>query len=288
MEGKSLPGKRHEDAEVAAALESQDLSVRAALELEFRHGRSLTEIAHLSGVDDRGLAGMRERGLDAVAEELGLRGPEARVEAARRLERALGTGTAPAELPPPAPEVEPHRPAASPSSPTADRRAPRWPLLAAAAILVVTAVVVIAAATGGDEDDPRVPVDSSRGDGNGSPTPAPVEAQLAPLPGTPGEGAARITVLPAPSGGGRVELRLDGLPDPDGEYRAWLFNSVIGSRALGSASSGSATIEAELPRNALDYEFLDVSIQSPGERAHSGESVFRAPLAELLGEGGSG
>jgi hypothetical protein len=63
----------------------------------------------------------------------------------------------------------------------------------------------------------------------------------------------------------------------------WLYNSVIGARSLGSARSGTISIDAKLPERITRYRFVDISFEPADRNAnHSGRSLLRVPTAELL------
>ena len=79
----------------------------------------------------------------------------------------------------------------------------------------------------------------------------------------------------------KIEIKLTGLAAPEGEYRGWLYNSVIDSRTLGRARSGDGVISATLPEGWQDYGFIDLSVQEPESIAHSGRSVARIAIADL-------
>ena len=79
----------------------------------------------------------------------------------------------------------------------------------------------------------------------------------------------------------KIEITLNGLAAPDGEYRGWLYNSVIDSRTLGRARTGDGVISATLPEGWQDFGFIDLSIQRPQSTAHSGRSVARIAVGDL-------
>ena len=109
--------------------------------------------------------------------------------------------------------------------------------------------------------------------------------------------AGPVAMEPVPGadlGGGEVQIsmsgsaarpeltiQLDGLPEPEGEYRGWLYDSVIDSRSLGRARSGDGVIAATLPEDWERYPFLDLSIQELDSIVHSGESIARIPVSDL-------
>ena len=66
-----------------------------------------------------------------------------------------------------------------------------------------------------------------------------------------------------------------------GEYRVWLFNTIIDARALGVARPDH-TLEVPLPPSFRRYRFVDVSRQPAGAGgAHPGLSVLRASTRGL-------
>jgi hypothetical protein len=104
---------------------------------------------------------------------------------------------------------------------------------------------------------------------------------MEPVPGADlggGEVAVSITGSAAQP---EIEIQLEGLPEPEGEYRGWLYDSVIDSRSLGRARSGDGVITATLPDDWERYPFLDFSIQEPDSIVHSGESIARIPVSDL-------
>jgi hypothetical protein len=73
----------------------------------------------------------------------------------------------------------------------------------------------------------------------------------------------------------RLRLTVRGLPRRRrGHYEAWLYTTVLESRALGRVRSGR-TETYRLPSGAGRFRFIDVSFQPPGEVNHSGESRLR-------------
>ena len=99
-----------------------------------------------------------------------------------------------------------------------------------------------------------------------------------PLPGMPDRGTASVSV-----DGNNITVELKGMPEPNGAYELWLYNTLIGAHSLGTADSGNATISAQLPADAKDFRYLDLSRESgPDDRVHSGISIRRTALAPLL------
>ena len=172
---------------------------------------------------------------------------------------------------------------AKPPSEGSNRR-----LLALLAIGAVIIVLLIVLTSGGSDDTsgggtPPVASTTTKGSdkptkgsdnptkGSDNPTSASVSMQM--LPGVKSSGMIEVTMGGDPAAP-ELDMKLQGLPDPKGEYRAWLYKSVIDSRSLGRARKGDGEIIATLPKGWQNYPFIDVSIQKPGSIAHSGESVF--------------
>jgi hypothetical protein len=153
-------------------------------------------------------------------------------------------------------------------------------LLALAAAVVVLFIVITSggsddATTGGAATATKSNTKGSKGD---KPTSDAVTMQM--LPGVDVAGSIDVTMSGDPATPD-LDMKLDGLPDPDGEYRAWLYKSVIDSRSLGRARKGDGEVKVTLPEGWQDYPFVDVSVQDPGSIAHSGKSISRISTADL-------
>ena len=157
-------------------------------------------------------------------------------------------------------------------------------------------VVVLFLADSGDEPAERTVAEQGAPEPAAEPEPpaeqpsaepAPASAgELAPLPGAPSEGVA-VVGISEQEGERSVTVELEGLSDPGDVYGLWLFTSLIDSQPLGTTDSGDGTISAALPDDAESYVWLDLSLEeSDDDQLHSGRSVRRAPLAELLEAGG--
>ena len=170
--------------------------------------------------------------------------------------------------------------------------------LALAAALVVAVILIVSIGTGDSSDsqpelasETSQPIPGEEGAGGetggqaqeppdpGGEEPA-APAEMVPLAGAEAAGGAMATLSDS-SSRPQLELALEGFPDPDGEYRAWLYNSVIDSVPLGSTEAGDGAIRARLPDGWEDFSFVDVSIQQDGSEAHSGRSVARVATADL-------
>lgn len=120
--------------------------------------------------------------------------------------------------------------------------------------------------------------DEAAGEATGDP-PA---VEMIPMDGAVSPGDVMAAVAPGEAGGSpTLTVALDGLPNPKGEYRAWLYASVIDSLPLAATKRGDGTIRASLPEDWERFPFVDVSIQQAGERAHSGRSVARIATQDL-------
>jgi hypothetical protein len=181
-----------------------------------------------------------------------------------------------------APEPAPPPPAVRHRLPRARRRRPRLAvLLPLLAVGLLAGVVVALTGGGGDEGTsqsaPAPAAEQPAPTAKPAPTPAPAptrRVRLAPLAGATARGTATIA-------GGRLTLRLRGLPDPQGgAYEVWLYDSVMDARPLGRLRDGR--LDVRLPADAERYRYLDVSLEPADDNPnHSGQSVLRAPLAEL-------
>lgn len=183
-----------------------------------------------------------------------------------------------------------------PAAPDEPRGPSRTVLLVVMAIAAVALVVVIVIAAWGASDDGSGPdgaagTAASRpgeegpgratpGEGDGEPTGAQGAVAMAPAPGAKLVGEVRATVS-AKASRPMLTVELTGLPHPAGEYRAWLYDSVIDSIPLGASESGDGRILARLPAGWERYSFVDLSEQAAGETPHSGRSVARIPTADL-------
>lgn len=269
---------------LAPALQRLDPERRALLELSFRRGVADEDIAGLLGVEAGEVHRRCHEGVRLLSVELRLEEPAERERLAERL-RALpaeawrvpaGAGGGDAARPPgPAAEA----PAAT--RPTRGRR--RSGLFAALALVVVIAGVTVVVADddeAGDErrtEGPASPPGAGAGGDDGAPGPA---AQLRLVAGGRGRGTVRLV---SDGSEARLLLRVRGLPAPRaGTYVIWLYNSVGDARPIGGSKRGSFQLDTRLGEGVDRYRYLDISLEPPeGNRAHSGASVLRVPLARL-------
>jgi hypothetical protein len=293
------------------ALGDLDPGNRALLDLSLRRGVSDVEIGELLRKEPTDVARGRDAVLELLADALDVAGPDRRERVREAVAALPDEAWRPATPPPPPPPP----PAASPPPPS-ERVAPREPLkpdldlppvdrdrgdelyfeptprrsrrsrrgglLLVLALLAVLGAVLALILSGGDDD----------GSNESGSQPAPKQDQPAPAPDGRG---ARLAALPGGRGEGRLvvtdegaTITLRGLPEPDGAYHVWLYDSVVDAKSLGTITEGSGKLEVQLPADARRYVFLDVSLEpADGNPNHSGDSVLRAPLRDLL-RGGSG
>jgi anti-sigma-K factor RskA len=297
-----------------AALGDLDPGNRALLDLSLRRGVSDAEIGELLRKDPADVARGRDAVLELLCDALDVGGHDRR-ERVRQAVAALPDdawrpGVATTPVPPPAPpipsadeepdveeepEPEPLRPLpprdpdrAATSRELDDRlyfepeprgsRRTAWLLiLGGVAVLGVLLALLL---SGGDDDDSNEsgsqPAPAQNGE---APAPAGDTAKLSPIGGGRGEGTVSVTDEGA-------TITIKGLPNPaPGSYQVWLYNSIVDAKSLGTFPSGSGRLEVSLPSDASKYRFLDVS-REPDEANpnHSGVSVMRAPLGDLLRE----
>ena len=285
-----------------AAIGDLDPGNRALLDLSLRRGVSDAEIGELLRKEPAEVARGRDAVLELLADALDVGGHDRR----ERVRAAV------AELPDdawhapaaPSPAAPPPRPPAPPAAPPGERereravtarelddehrfepespkRSRRAGLLALLGLLAVVVALIAVLSGGDDEDEPE----GSSANGSppaqngGGPAPEGSTQELAPVGG--GRGSGTITVTDE---GATITIR--GLPDPKGDvYGVWLYDSIVRAKSLGALEDGSGKIAVVLPPDARSYRFLDVSLEpDDGNPNHSGDSVMRAPLGELLAE----
>ena len=198
----------------------------------------------------------------------------------------------PTPKPFPSPRAKPQPKPKKPKAPKAPKK-PKAPkaegeggsnrrLIALLALAAVAVVLFIVISSGGSDDAtggaaPATPSNTTPSKG-GKGSSDSLTMQM--LPGVDIAGSIEVTMSGDPATPD-MDMKLEGLPDPDGEYRAWLYNSVIDSRSLGKARKGDGEVKVTLPEGWDDYKFIDVSVQDPGSIAHSGKSISRISTADL-------
>lgn len=292
------------------ALGDLDPGNRALLDLSLRRGVSDAEIGELLHKDATEVARGRDAVLELLADALDVAGPDRRERVRQAVAALPDEAWRPAPPPPPS---APPRPAArkpppppppprdpvvtdkprdrepdfSPAARERDdelyfgpepRRPRRGGLLLILALLAVLGAVLALILSGGDDDGSNESGSQPAPKQDNKPAPAPDgrSARLSALPGGRGEGRLVVT-----DGGATITLR--GLAKPDGAYQVWLYDNVVNAESLGTITEGSGRLEVQLPADARRYRFLDVSLEpADGNPNHSGDSVLRAPLGELL------
>lgn len=284
-----------------AAIGDLDPGNRALLDLSLRRGVSDAEIGELLRKEPNDVARGRDAVLELLADALDVGGHDRRErvrEAVAGLpDEAWAAPTAAAPAPPSLPEEpedlededeeeeeEPLGPATPPARVFENEFKPAPPpkrsrngaVLAILGVVAVIIALIFILAGGDDEPD--------GGGGDGSPAaqnggPAGDTQDLAPVNGKRGSGTVEVT-----DDGATITIR--GLPDPKGGvYGIWLYSNVVRAEQLGTLPDGSGELDVRLPGDASEYRFLDVSLEpDDGNPNHSGDSVLRAPLGQLLAE----
>jgi len=292
------------------AIGDLDPGNRALLDLSLRRGVSDAEIGELLRKQPTDVARGRDAVLELLADALEVNGHDRR-ERVREAVAALPDDAwqVRAPAPPPAPG-EPEKPADERDDDEDEddgedrsdrdravaarelddelhfepegRRSRRTGLLALLGLAAVIIALILLLSSGGDDDD-----DSGTSQGSGSqptqdggpgPQPEGNSQKLTPLGNGKGEGMVTVT-----DEGATVVVR--GLPKPDGSYQVWLYNDIVDAQSLGTITGGSGKLEVKLPPEARDYKFVDVSSEpADANPNHSGASVLRAPLRELLND----
>jgi hypothetical protein len=286
------------------ALADLDPGNRALLDLSLRRGVSDAEIGELLRKDPTDVARGRDAVLELLCDALEVGGHDRR-DRVRQAVAALpddawrpAAARAAATPPPPEPERAPEP--AAPKAPPRDldraaaarelddrlyfepeergsRRTVWLLILGGIAVLGVLLALLL---SGGDDDGSNEsgsqPTPSQNGPG---PAPEGDTAKLSPIGGGRGEGTVAVT-----DEGATITIR--DLPNPaPGSYQVWLYNSIVDAKSLGTFPTGSGKLDVELPSDASNYQFLDVSREPDDANPnHSGASVMRAPLGDLLSE----
>lgn len=290
----------------ATRIESLDPESRAIVELSIGRGFGDEDLAGMLGMSAERVGERRERAL----EHLGARTARDRDAIADTLR---GNGAGAATGPPKGAPVE----AAEPSAARAERSPRRRALVLAilGGLLVAVAIGVTVALAGGEsEPEPissgEAEQDAPAGDPQAEEAPGdepppeeePADETPPEEPPADGGGAPEAVRLQPPAGGearGTVELLpaegerprrllLDvrglGPTRRAGGYAIWLYDSVSEARMIAGSTRGRLRGQIRLPRGADRYRFLDVSYEpADGNDNHSGASLLRVPLDEVLG-----
>ena len=281
-----------------AALADLDPGNRALLDLSLRRGVSDAEIGELLRKEPADVARGRDAVLELLADALEVDGHDRR-DRVRQAVAALpddawnARGAGPAVPSPPGPK--PHRPLPERDPDRAavarelddelyfqpePQRSRRSGVLAVLGLLAVLGALLALILSGGDDDgDSNESGSQPAPKQGGGPSPAPEgdSARLAALVGGPGKGTVSIT-----DDGATISIR--GLANPSpGTYQVWLYDSIVRAKSLGTIQGGKGTIDVQLPPDAGKYKYLDVSHEPDDANPnHSGDSVMRAPLEDLL------
>jgi hypothetical protein len=194
----------------------------------------------------------------------------------------------------------PRQPSGGATTSTSRHRSRIWAGFTVGVAIVVAAVLVVLLAGGGSSSGPAADPTSS------SPvtptTTAPASATSTTTTSTASATTTSSSTATTPRRGGfsglpgpnelthvsgvvrlvgkaghlKLKLTVKGLPlVHHAHYEAWLFNSVVDSRALGHVTRDKANLY-RLPLGARRFHFIDVSVQGKGTSAHSGASEVRA------------
>ena len=288
------------------ALADLDPGNRALLDLSLRRGVSDAEIGELLRKDPTDVARGRDAVLELLCDALEVGGHDRR-DRVRQAVAALpddawrpAAARAAATAPPLEPEPAPEPAAPKPPPPPRDlnraaaarelddrlyfepeergSRRTAWLLILGG--IAVLGVLLALLLSGGDDDGSNEsgsqPAPAQNGPG---PAPQGDTAKLSPIGGGRGEGTVAVT-----DEGATITIR--DLPNPaPGSYQVWLYNSIVDAKSLGTFPTGSGKLDVELPSDASNYQFLDVSREPDDANPnHSGVSVMRTPLGNLLSE----
>jgi hypothetical protein len=286
------------------ALADLDPGNRALLDLSLRRGVSDAEIGELLRKDPTDVARGRDAVLELLCDALEVGGHDRR-DRVRQAVTALpddawrpAAARAAATPLPPEPERAPEPAAPKPPPRDLDRAAAArelddrlyfepeergsrrtvWLLILGG--IAVLGVLLALLLSGGDDDGSNEsgsqPTPSQNGPG---PAPEGDIVNLSPIGRGSGGGTVAVT-----DEGATITIR--GLPDPaPGSYQVWLYNSIVDAKSLGTFPGGSGKLDVQLPSDASNYQFLDVSREPDDANPnHSGASVMRAPLGDLLSE----
>ena len=222
------------------------------------------------------------------------RRPEERAEPPEPAENGVPTEPAAEKwaLEPSAPErrLEAERRAARRAARSAQQRSRRRAVLVALAVVALGAVVTILVAGGGDGDEgaekaSETPAGRGEKDREGQPPPEAPEGagKLEPLSGQAAKAEGSATIE-GRSEDARLKLSATNLPAPEGAYQVWLYDSLIDSEPVATVKGTSIELSEPLPADPADFRYVDVSLEpADGNPNHSGRSVLRVPVRDLLG-----
>ena len=78
-------------------------------------------------------------------------------------------------------------------------------------------------------------------------------------------------------------MSLRDLPPREEAYAVWLYNSLTDAVLVDRVVGSSLDVDERLPADPSGYKFIDVSREPIDDNPnHSGASVMRVPIAELL------
>jgi hypothetical protein len=296
------------------AIGDLDPGNRALLDLSLRRGVSDAEIGELLRKEPSDVARGRDAVLELLADALDVNGqdrrdrvrqavaalpddawqvrapepaPAPRAEASLAAERAVPIGEPAAGEDSKSPERDRDRAAAARDLDDElhfepeKRRSRRGVFFALLGLAAVILALILVLSSGGDDDDSG----TSQGTGtqpaqNGGPGSQPQGDSQKLTPVGKAKGGGTVTV-----GDDGATIVVRGLAKPDGTYQVWLYNDIVDAQSLGTISGTGGRLQVKLPPDARKYKFLDVSNEpADANPNHSGASVLRAPLGELLND----
>jgi len=283
---------------LSTAVAELDAGGWALLDLSLHRSIQDDQIANVLRSHPAEIASRREALLAEIADELGVAGADrlelvrvALAELPAKTWDGIGRGRegrferqrVPRDVQPPAALDQswvdaPPAPAPRPRWRRRHRRAAAWIALALLLLSPVAAFVAL-------QDRSDTPSNTQRAPLSGDTGPDPIDEgiRLQPVAANlAADGTARIL------GRGRAaRLSLSvGVPARGrrASYEVWLFNSVDDAVRVGSFRGSATAGEFRFPADPADYQLLDISLEpADGNRNHSGRSVLRAPISELLG-----
>jgi hypothetical protein len=272
------------ESEIGRSLSKAHPEDRALLDLSLRRKVKDDVVAAVMRLQPEEVAPRRAAALDRLAAELGIYDDAERARLSDQLAE-LPADQWPDEpgAPEPVATAPPAGPADTPKETAKSRRRPG----AAIAVVVVGALLggfVGLLLFGGDADDDK---DGSAPATAQAPAPEPAakSVELTALGADfPGHGTARIEGSGTES---RLVMSLRDLPPREEAYQVWLYNSLTDALPIDRVVGSTLDIDEVLPVDPAGYKYIDVSREPIDDNPnHSGASVMRVPISELLNASG--
>ena len=140
---------------------------------------------------------------------------------------------------------------------------------------IIGCVIGLLVFGGGSDDGDSKPVAAAKTQ------PAAKTVAVEPVaPDFPGRGTARIEGSGTDS---TLVMSLRDLPPREEAYAVWLYNSITDAQLLDRVVGTVLDVNRRLPADPSRYKYIDVSREPIDDNPnHSGASVMRVPVAELL------